>query len=557
MERLDQTRSKFPIGSAIATAGVILICLFGNLGAIGLVGPDEPRYAWIARAMATTGDWVTPRLFGSPWFEKPILYYWAAAIGFHLHLPPEWAARLPSALGALAVVLVLAWLARKFHGEQEALGLRAPLLAPLLFSASVAAIGFARAATPDMLFCASLTLAMASAAAVLDRAGVFLAGAALASNEKQNDSIPLILFGASLGLSALAKGPAAIILAGGALGAWALTTKHWRIAIRFLHPIVIVSLSVVALPWYVLCAVRNPEFIRVFIFQHNFERYLTPLFRHKQPFWFFGPIICLALLPWTVLLIPVTQETLRQWREKSWANSPGFFFACWAISPFLFFSFSQSKLPGYILPAIPPLVLLCALSSLRVSDMSRATTIVVAAGISVVWIGLAICGLYFAIRLPHSLLDQTGLLRIAWLFACGAVVLAIVSALWGIRGKFERLIIVCGVCVALTVEFASLRILPILDRHYSARSYAESVRHDRRPDRIFAWNLKRNWDYGLAFYFGRELRQWSPADNEPALVLTTPEGLREMEKFGRFDGSLDEPWREVLFVPVRPAPHGN
>src|SRR6202041_820802 len=74
--------------SAVAVFG----CLFGHLGAMGLAGPGEPRYAWIARAMAETGDWVTPRLYGQPWFEKPALYYWAAAIGFRLNLPAEWAA---------------------------------------------------------------------------------------------------------------------------------------------------------------------------------------------------------------------------------------------------------------------------------------------------------------------------------------------------------------------------------------------------------------------------------------------------------------------------------
>ena len=107
---------------------VALICLFGNLGAMGLVGPDEPRYAWIARAMAETGDWVTPRLYGQPWFEKPVLYYWAAAAGFRLHLPAEWAARLPSALAALATALAIGWLARE-HYDGDAASLSSPAFA--------------------------------------------------------------------------------------------------------------------------------------------------------------------------------------------------------------------------------------------------------------------------------------------------------------------------------------------------------------------------------------------------------------------------------------------
>jgi 4-amino-4-deoxy-L-arabinose transferase-like glycosyltransferase len=125
------------IFSAVAVIG---ICLFSHLGALGLVGPDEPRYAWIARAMAQTGDWVTPRLYGSPWFEKPILYYWAAALGFALRLPAEWAARLPSAIAALAAALAIAWLGKKHYGSAQnqsgdhAVAISPALLAPMIFS---------------------------------------------------------------------------------------------------------------------------------------------------------------------------------------------------------------------------------------------------------------------------------------------------------------------------------------------------------------------------------------------------------------------------------------
>ncbi len=92
LAEIQQAKSRRDPTVWLMAAFVLLICLFANLGAMGLVGPDEPRYAWIARAMAETGDWITPRLYGQPWFEKPILYYWAAAAGFRLHLPAEWAA---------------------------------------------------------------------------------------------------------------------------------------------------------------------------------------------------------------------------------------------------------------------------------------------------------------------------------------------------------------------------------------------------------------------------------------------------------------------------------
>ncbi len=393
---------------AAATALLILICLFGHLGAIGLLGPDEPRYAWIARAMAASGDWVTPRLYGQPWFEKPILYYWAAAFGFLLHLPAEWAARLPSAVAALAAAVAIGWLGWKHYGDDTGFERSPALLAPLLFSTSVAAIGFARAATPDMLFSAAITLAMASAASVFRRAGALRAAEA-APSDNRSDKVPLVCFGVFLGLAVLAKGPAAVILAGGAIGLWALATTRWRAALRAAHPFAIAAFCVVALPWYILCALRNPDFLRVFILQHNFERYLTPEFRHPQPFWFFGPIFLLALLPWTVLLWPAAQEGLRAWRERSWKNSPGFFFACWAAFPVLFFSFSQSKLPGYILPAIPPFALLCAVALARGFQNGRRTALLLGVGTGVTWIALALFGWHFIRRLPDDTLEQAGL----------------------------------------------------------------------------------------------------------------------------------------------------
>src|SRR5580693_10702086 len=171
----------------------ILISLFANLGAIGLVGPDEPRYAWIARAMAETGDWVTPRLWGVPWFEKPVLYYWAAAIGFWIHLPAEWAARLPSAFAALAAAIAIGYFAWRHYGSDEDLSAGPTLLAPVIFSTSVAAIAFARAATPDMLFSAAITLAMVFAASILTRAGTLRVRISAPAATQSHDLLMLLL----------------------------------------------------------------------------------------------------------------------------------------------------------------------------------------------------------------------------------------------------------------------------------------------------------------------------------------------------------------------------
>jgi 4-amino-4-deoxy-L-arabinose transferase-like glycosyltransferase len=539
----------------LASAIVIAVCLFDQLGAIGFVGPDEPRYAWIARAMAATHDWVTPRLYGQPWFEKPILYYWAAATGFLLHLPAEWSARLPSAFAALAAALAIGWLGWKHYGD-EARFTRSPgLLAPLIFCSSVAAIGFARAATPDMLLAASTTLTMACAASLVHRNGAPRAARAVPTAPR-GDLWRLVLFGAFLGLGVLAKGPVAIILAGGAMTIWALATRRWRPALRVAHPLAIGAFCVVALPWYVLCALRNPDFLRIFLLQHNFERYLTPMFHHRQPFWFFGPITLLALLPWTVLLWPVAREGLRLWREKSWKDSRGFFFACWAVFPVLFFSFSESKLPGYILPAIPPLALLCAIALARTifpdSAVRRSTMAALGAALGATWVVLGLSATHWANRMPQPAREADG--RSVLVMAAIAVAGGIGVALLAFFRK-RAVLALAFFLVGLSVVIATDRLLPSLDPYISARWHGEFLHNDARPNRIFTYDVQRSWHYGLAFYLGRELREWSPADPGAALVLTTPAGLRELRRLGRVHGELEEPYHGLLYVPVAPVPH--
>src|SRR4029077_740744 len=151
---------KSSTGALVAAAIGVLVCLFSHLGAMGFVGPDEPRYAWIARNMAATGDWITPRLYGRPWFEKPILYSGRAAMGFKLHLPAEWAARFPSALAALVATIVVCWVAWRHYGEESGFTVCPAIRGPVVFAPSVAVIAFSRAAPPDMLFAASIALAM-------------------------------------------------------------------------------------------------------------------------------------------------------------------------------------------------------------------------------------------------------------------------------------------------------------------------------------------------------------------------------------------------------------
>jgi 4-amino-4-deoxy-L-arabinose transferase-like glycosyltransferase len=355
----------------IAIVATLYFCYFRQLGVVGLMGPDEPRYAWIARDMMESGDWITPRLYGSPWFEKPPLYYWGAALSFKVFGVNETSARLPSAIAALLATLTLAWLAWRVYGSATARWLL------LLLPSSAGMIGFSHSAATDMLFSAMLTCAMVPAGVLLgmvpfargeDRSADRDFGTELSNSAKL---IAAALLGLFLGYAMLAKGPAAIILSGGAVVCWAAYTKRWKHTLRLLHPVAIAVFCVVALPWYVLCAMRNPDFLRVFILEHNFKRFLTPEFQHIQPFWYYAGILLIALLPWTPALLWAIVTGTRSLLRGARLSAMSCFLLSWASFCLVFFTISRSKLPGYILPAIPAIGLLLARAIVKLGPTRR------------------------------------------------------------------------------------------------------------------------------------------------------------------------------------------
>ncbi|MGH9775471.1 MAG: phospholipid carrier-dependent glycosyltransferase [Candidatus Acidiferrales bacterium] len=538
------TPSAKQIAAGTLVLAVLAICLFGHLGAIGLTGPDEPRYASIARDMARSGDWVTPRLYGQPWFEKPILYYWSAGIFFCILPGNEWPARLPSAIAALAAALSLAWLARKFYGSS------AGFTTLLIFPTCVGVVGFARAATPDMLFASALTLAMAASACVLARSNGLWeqdapAPASLHSRWAE------ITFGISLGLAALAKGPAALLLAPGAVVAWALVTRRWRAAFRLASIPAILSFCIVALPWYILCARRNPSLVRTFLLEHNFERYLTPVFQHRQPVWFFIPILAIGLLPWSALLAVVFHDARSTLRERRWRNSPGLLFAIWAAVPFVFFSFSQSKLPGYILPSIAPLVLLLAASTAKMSRKQTPMRWPLRA-VAVTWLGMCVSFPLLVRRLPPG---APGDLLI-WIRA-GCVGAAVTGILvFSLARKRNLALLTTALAAAIGVEYTSLSILPRLDPYISARTVAEeTTAASENSIPLYTFGISRAWVYGLSFYLDSELREWEPKREGSAVVFTTESGMMQLESSGRTVRLNPGRRSGVLSLTIEPLSH--
>jgi 4-amino-4-deoxy-L-arabinose transferase-like glycosyltransferase len=549
--RLNRLNSTAPIRSRAAEEGsfqiplwsvplillLLYLCLFSGLGALGLVGPDEPRYAAIARAMSETHDWVTPRLWGTPWFEKPVLYYWTAGIAMRLFGVSEFAARLPSALAALLAVAAVAWTALRSYG------LGAAWYSLLMLPTSVAMIGFSRAASPDMLFAGLLTAAMAVAVEMLQK--------------PRPDPILRVAFGFFLGAAVLAKGPAAVILAGGATLLWAALSRQWRAPFRFLHPLIIAVFCATALPWYVLCALRNPDFLRVFIWQHNFQRYLTPIFEHRQPFWFFGPIFLLGMLPWLPLLIPSVKDARAQLSSVQRVNSPALFIACWALFVLLFFSLSQSKLPGYILPAFPPVFLLLSVSTERIvlQKSGKLSSIIVSIG-SILPVGIAIA---LANRshspLVFATLDTT--FTRGFEIALGVAIVGLIAIVtFSIRLQQNYALCAAALTVAILIFLANRLILPVIDTIASARPAADwTIRlHSLTTEDVVVYRLPRAYQFGLNYYFDAPLSEWTP-ENTRAKVLFASRDALDSLPLRRLPGTDLAPGTsdgKVFFAILRP-----
>jgi len=483
---------------------LLYVCLFSGLGALGLVGPDEPRYAAIARAMADTHDWITPRLWGTPWFEKPVLYYWTAGVAMRIFGVSEFAARLPSALAALLAVVAVAWTALRSYG------LGVAWYSLLMLPTCVAMVGFSRAASPDMLFAGLLTAAMAVASEMLQKPkpGPWLR----------------IAFGFFLGAAVLAKGPAAVILAGGATLLWAAMTRQWQAPFRFLHPLVIAVFCATALPWYVLCALRNRDFLRVFIWQHNFERYLTPIFEHRQPFYYYGYVLLLAAIPWVLLLFEIAAALFKRIQAKRTPESIDIFLASWAVFPVVFFSVSQSKLPGYILPAIPPLFILLARSiAARIGSNSNAVRLRLG--------GTGVLLLIAAVPLHAAL--RAGTFPPGYLPVLITVFLAgIVTTVLAFMSRPAAAIMSLALFVAAGIIVANFTVLPDLDSQISSRSLAKILAQKGiSAENLSVHELPRAWKYGLDYYFNRDLPEWAPRTSEPRWILSwsgiDPESQRQ------------------------------
>lgn len=479
-------------------AAVCGFLFFFGLAYFGLIGADEPRYAQVAREMLARHDWVTPVLGGVPWLEKPPLFYWQAMLAYAVFGVNDFAARLPSAVDATLMVLAVFLFLRRFRPEFQLDG-------ALITASGVAVIGFARAASTDMPLAAMFTIGM-------------LAWYAWHGTSRK---VCLAFFYIFIGLGVLAKGPVALFLAGLVIGIYALMRKNLRLVTRTLWLPGILLFCLVALPWYVLVQLRNPEFLRVFILQHNLERFGSNLYHHREPFWFYIPIALLGLLPWTAFVVDAVIVNARRWWNERRAvprDGLGLFLLIWLIVPIFFFSLSQSKLPGYILPALPAgsLLIVEYLSRNQEGKPFKKSVIVFHSLLSV---GLIVpAALISTIVLTHHFPwgRSTALLFAIAAGLAGLCALALTK--YGLRAL--RFVTLVPLLIAVS---AVLRLgAPALDESFSARPVARQLielQGENLPVAVF--RSRREVEYGLQFYFNRNIFRYElgqEPDGEHLLV---------------------------------------
>ncbi|MDO4559406.1 MAG: glycosyltransferase family 39 protein [bacterium] len=330
----------------LAIAAALLLLYIVPLGSYPLMEPDEGRYAEIPREMIATGNYITPMLNYVKYFEKPVFLYWMNAASFRLFGENEFAARIGTALCALAGAMATAALGAFMYGRI------AGFLAGVVTATSLLYFAIGTINITDMPLSFFLTLAFASfyAAHVKDEKRYYL------------------LFYFACALALLTKGLVGVVLPGAVIFFYIVVTRQWKLFYKPLYLPGIVLFFASAVPWFYLVCRDNPDFFRFFFIQEHFLRYATKMHNRYEPFWFFFPMIPAGMIPWTAFLLAL-------FSKKSVARSPKTpeerrartYLLLWFGVIFLFFSFSDSKLIPYIVPCIPPLAILIGADIFRMA----------------------------------------------------------------------------------------------------------------------------------------------------------------------------------------------
>ncbi len=440
---------------AIAGGLALLILYLYGLDRMGLYSADEPRYASIGREMASRGDYITPRLWGQGWYEKPALLYWMIAAGFRAGLSNGLAPRLPVALLSVAFLIAFFWILRREFGVVAA------ACSTMILATSGMWVAYSGLAVTDIPMSAMFGLALLFTLPWL-RTGDsrWLSGAAVA-----------------LGFAFLAKSGPPLVLALPVL--W-FGRNRWRDLFRA-RPVLLFLL--IAAPWYVACYLRNGAiFLQTLFIQQQFQRFISPSLQHVQPWWFYFTWLPVALFPWTPVPVLLVRRNL-------YSDMRIRFLMVVVIWGFIFFSKSPNKLPGYMLPLLPPIAVAAGVALEKAQTAGR-----VVVGLS----ALACCAFPALMRMlpvwmskdPHAIAPAA-----VWPGLAALLVAAIVLFIP------NRPLSVSLVALVAATGYLWIKIetFPAIDAVATARPVARQIRSAGVPVCV-KQDVPRDWRYGLNYY---------------------------------------------------------
>jgi len=413
-------------------------------------------------------------------------------------------------LATLMVFFIYVW-ARRFRRGMQ-------LDAALITAASAIIIGFGRGASTDMPLTAAFTIALLSW---------------WSWYESQNRAW-LLAFYVFAGLGTLAKGPVAVFLAGLIVVAFAALRRDWRLVLRTLWLPGIALYLAVTLPWFIAVQHANPEFFRVFILEHNLQRYATDLYRHKQPFWYYIPVALIGLLPWTIFAITALVDSIRDWRfsvsEPQGAEDLRTFLTIWFLLLIAFFSLSQSKLPGYILPAMPAAAILLADFVLRREQEGDKPNVWLTASHAILCAALMVGSLIVPFWLVHQEMTKP-----AVIVAITLAVIGVLTVWFSLRIQGYRMLRFTTL-VPLLIAFALVLrgTAPTVDVLQSARPVALRLAATTLGEvpAVAVYDVPRSVEYGLGFYRNQKIANYK-SDEIPAVehVVVAAEGSKTEVEF--------------------------
>jgi len=358
------------LGGFLAAFSLAGFLVFARLGSLPLVNPDEGRNAEVAREVAESGGWFVPTYNGVPYLDKPILYFKTVALSLEAFGHSEAAARIPSALFALILLLMLHAFCRKEYGERAAgLAIAIVVTCPLFFA-------FSRIVIFDMplaFFVCGAVLAGYRAEEREGRArrGYYMIGAAAAA------------------MATLVKGPVGFVIPALVLSAFFIVDRRRGAIRRLFSPLNFLVFFAVVLPWFIGVALERPDFPHYGIVEETLKRFTTPAHHRTGPVYYYIPVMFGACFVWSVLL---PEASLAAWRTRLHWSRADRLFVVWAIVVVAFFSISQSKLPGYVLTAVVAIgVLIARLFERALEHQSGRAAGVVRHGVVVLAIVSLVC----------------------------------------------------------------------------------------------------------------------------------------------------------------------